>query len=129
MFRKSSFSISDEKYVYVKVASLPEKPNHFMVAQDNEEITVVTEEANLSGLDIVEKNDNLWRLVSLNLDTPFMAGTLAAINTECAKHGLNNLIVSTYSKDYIIIKDSQVGEIKTALENLGFRIENGSTSK
>jgi len=121
MFQKSSFSISEEKYVYVKVAKLSNELDHFMVAQDEDEITVVTRQEKLSELEVIEKNDNLWRLVSLNLETPFMAGTLAAINSACAKEGLNNLIISTYSKDYIVIKDSQVEQVKAVLQGLGFK--------
>jgi len=121
MFRKSTFSISDKKYIYTKVKTVPSLSNHFLVSQDKDEITVVTEENNLSSLDLIEKNNNLWRLVSLNLATPFMAGTLATINSACSEKGLNNLIVSTYSKDYLIIKDSQTNQIKEVLNILGFK--------
>lgn len=123
MFGKSSFVISNEKYIYAKVKSVPLDGGHFMVSKDSDEITVVTTEANESKLDLIEKNDNLWRLVSLNLETPFMAGTMATINTACFKKGLNNLIVSTYSKDYIIVKDSQVDDIREVLKALGFKEE------
>ncbi len=121
MFKKSTFNISEKKYVYAKVKSVSSLSNHLLVAQDEDEITVVTEEDNLSSLDAIEKNNNPWKLVSLNLDTPFMAGTLATINSACAKNGLNNLIVSTFSKDYIIVKNSQVKQIKVVLNKLGFK--------
>lgn len=120
MFKKSSFAVSKELYVYAKVKSVDSMTPHFMVSQDKDEITVVTEEKNIPALDVIEKNGNLWRLVSLNLDTPFMAGTLAALNSACAAKGLNNLVVSTYSKDYLIVKDSQTAQIKQVLETLGF---------
>ena len=121
MFKKSSFSISKSKYIYAKVKSISSLANHFFISQDKDEITVVTEEKNLSSLDLIERNDNLWRLVSLNLFTPFMAGTLATINSACAEKELNNLIISTYSKDYIIVKDAQVKQIKKVLFALGFK--------
>lgn len=121
MFSKSTFNISKEKYIYAKVKSLPLNSDHFMISQDKDEITVVSNMNNISSLDIVEKNDNLWRLVSLKLYAPFMAGTLATINSACAKKGLNNLIVSTYSKDYLIVKDSQITQIKEVLNELGFK--------
>ncbi len=121
MLSKSTFNISSEQYVYAKVKSLPLNSNHFMVSQDKDEITVVTDINNISSLNIIEKNNNLWRLVSLNLSTPFMAGTLATINSACANKGLNNLVVSTYSKDYLVIKDSQINQIKEVLNELGFK--------
>lgn len=120
MFSKSTFSISDKKYIYAKVKTVPSLSDHFFLSQDKDEITVVTEEKYESTLDVVERNNNLWRLVSLNLDTPFMAGTLAAVNSACAEKGLNNLIISTYSKDYLIIKDSQANSIREVLNELGF---------
>lgn len=92
-----------------------------MVTQDADEISVVTAEENLQELDLLEKNEHSWKLVSLNLETPFMAGTLAAINSACAETGLNNLIVSTYSKDYILVRDDQLSEIKKVLHKLGFK--------
>lgn len=121
MFSKSTFNISNEKYIYAKVKTLPSNSDHFMISQDKDEITVVTDMNNISSLDVVEKNGNSWRLVSLNLETPFMAGTLAAVNSACAKKGLNNLVISTYSKDYILIKDSQTNQIREVLNELGFK--------
>ncbi len=120
MFSKSTYAISDQKYIYAKVKNISSLSDHFFVSQDKDEITVVTEEKNLNSLDLIEKNENLWRLVSLNLHTPYMAGTFAEINTACAKNGLNNLIISTYSKDYLIVKDSQVSQIEAVLNELGF---------
>lgn len=121
MFSKSTFSISSKKYIYAKVKSISSLSNHFMVSKDKDEITIVTEANNITSLDLIEKNNNIWRLVSLNLFTPFMAGTLVTINSACTEKGLNNLIISTYSKDYIIIKDSQIDHIKEVLNKLGFK--------
>lgn len=121
MFGKSTFSISKEKYIYAKVKEIPPVSDHFMISKDKDETTVVTEEKNLSFLQVIEKNNNLWRLVSLNFHTPFMAGTLATINSACAENGLNNLIISTYSRDYIIIKDSQAEKVREVLKKLGFK--------
>lgn len=124
MFSKSTFSILDKKYIYAKVSKEPSTKNHFMVSSDSDELTVITEDTREQELDIIEKNQNLWRLVSLNLNIPFMAGTLATINSACAEEGLNNLIVSTYSKDYVIVKDTQVEQIKLVLQKLGFSEDN-----
>lgn len=121
MFAKSTFTVSPQNYVYTKVSKIPPLSDHFLVAQDKDEITVVTEVSNINKLDILERNEHVWRLVSLNLETPFMAGTLAEVNTACAAQGLNNLVVSTYSKDYIFVKESQVENVKEVLLLLGFK--------
>lgn len=121
MFSKSTFSISLENYIYAKVEKYPISNHHFFVSQDKDEITVVTQDKNATELSIIEKNENFWRLVSVNLETPFMAGTLAVINTACAEKGLNNLVVSTYSKDYILVKESQARAVADVFLSLGFR--------
>jgi hypothetical protein len=119
MLSKSTYTILDKKYVYVTVAKAPAISNHFMISKDADEITVVTEEKNLADLEIIKKNENLWRLVSVNMSIPFMAGSLVTINAACAKQGLNNLIISTFSKDYILIKDSQVEKVRGVLKDFG----------
>lgn len=123
MFQKSSYSISSRKYIYTKISKEPSSliiKKCFMISRDSDEITAIIEKKYLGNLEIIEKNENLWRLISLNLETPFMAGTLAAVNSACAERGLNNLIVSTYSKDYIVVKDSQLQKICLVLQSLGF---------
>ncbi len=121
MFLKSSFSVLPGQYVYAKVTTLPAVGDHFMVTRDADEITVVTAEGSTSGLDIVEKNEHPWKLISLNLAVPFTAGTLAAINSACAEAGLNNLVISTYSKDYILVHADKLKEAKSVLGKLGFK--------
>ena len=121
MLKKSTYTILDKKYVYVTVANEPAISNHFMISKDADEITVVTEEANLSSLEVLKKNENLWRLVSINMSIPFMAGSLVTVNAACAKQGLNNLIISTYSIDYILIKDSQIEKVREVLQTFGIQ--------
>ena len=125
MFAKSNFTILPTHFIYAKVTTAPTLGKHFMISQDADEITVITAEENLGELDIIEKNEYHWRLVALNLAVPFTAGTIAAINAACAELGLNNLIVSTYSKDYIFVKDEHLTDIKNVLNTLGFK-ETGS---
>lgn len=121
MFRQSTFTILPDRYIFASVSKKPVSIDCFMITQDQDEITVITPENNISKLKIVSKNDNLWKLVSINLATPFMVGTLAEINSACAAIKLNNLIVSTYSKDYLFIKDSQSNQIASVLTKLGFK--------
>lgn len=76
MFNNSTFSISSKSYTYLKAGTYPANPqDHFMVSKDDEEITVVTENVEMV-TNIIEKNDNEWLLVALNLAIPFMKGTL-----------------------------------------------------
>jgi hypothetical protein len=121
MLGSSTYTILDKKYVYVTVSKEPAISNHFMISKDNDEITVVTEEKNLTSLEVIKRNENLWRLISINMSIPFMAGSLVTVNAACAKQGLNNLIISTFSKDYILIKDPQVEKVREVLQSFGIQ--------
>ncbi len=123
-FKKSLFAVSDGRYVYTKVAS-PPKQKHFMVAQDQDEITVLAREENLKDLNIIEKNDKYWKLIAL-IVPPFTAGIIAAVTNAVvsAKKGTNTLIVSTFSKDYLIVREDSLELVKRTLVELGFTQKN-----
>ncbi len=118
---KSGFQIIDGWYVYAKVRSLDDNTGHFMVARDKDEITVVTQAKNVEGLDLIERNQHQYQLIALNVSVPFYAvGFLAAVTETIAQEGLNILVVSTYSKDYILIREGGLEKATEALLKLGF---------
>lgn len=109
IIKQSSFEVQDGKYVYAKVRSIPEDKNHFMASQDKDEITVVTREENLQDLDLIERNKDNYSLIALNVSVPFYSvGFLATVSNAIAKARMNILIVSTYSKDYIMVKEDKL---------------------
>lgn len=118
---QSSFEVKDGLYVYTKAASKP-NTDHFIVSQDTDEITVITTEDKLSQLDLTERNKDNYKLIALNVSVPFYSvGFLATVRGAIAKAGMNILIVSTYSKDYIMIKEDKLGKAKEVLLSLGFK--------
>ncbi len=122
MFSKSTFTISEKPYYYCKVAQYPAQPaEHFFISKDKEEITVVTQSPEkLNSLE--EKDSNEWLLVSLNLATPFMKGTLFNVSKAIYEADANILIVSTYSKDLLFIKRQDKEKVIKALSRLGFNL-------
>jgi hypothetical protein len=75
-----------------------------MVSKDQNEITVVTKEENLSKLDVIEKNKDYYQLIELKVFIPFYSvGFLASVANIIAEREMNILIISTYSKDYIMV--------------------------
>lgn len=121
MFKQSTFSISEEVYYYCQVENYPQdKHKHFMVSSDGDEITVVTKNPDLLE-DLIEKNENEWLMISLNLHTPFMKGTLFNVSKVIYESDSSILIVSTYSKDILFIKRDDKSKVIEALENIGFR--------
>lgn len=121
IIEQSNFEIKDGFYVYAKVALKP-NTDHFMVSQDTDEITVITTEDKLSQLDLTERNKDNYKLIALSVSIPFYSvGFLATVSGAIAKAGLNILIVSTYSKDYIMVKEDKLGKAKEVLLSLGFK--------
>jgi len=122
IIKESNFAIQEGRYVYAKVSQTPKVDKHFMVTKDADEITVVTKEENLIELTLIEKNKDFYRLIALNVSVPFYSvGFLAAVSQAIANEGMNILIVSTYSKDYIMIKEDKLDEARPVLLKLGFQ--------
>lgn len=120
---KNSFFITHEgKYIYTKVRKAPDIGKHFLISKDQDEITVVTKKENLKQLDLIEKNKDAYSLIELRVSIPFYSvGFLAAVSGEIAKEGMDILIVSTYSKDYILVKDKNLNKTVNILKKLGFK--------
>jgi hypothetical protein len=122
IIKKSTFRVEEGRFVYAKVSKAPSIENHFMVSKDADEITVVTKEENLSKLTLIECNKDFYRLIALNVSVPFYSvGFLATVSQAIAEDGMNILIVSTYSKDYIMVKEDRLKDAKLVLMKLGFR--------
>ncbi|MFC1662986.1 ACT domain-containing protein [Patescibacteria group bacterium] len=119
---QSSFTVSEGAYVYAKVRTLPQNGEHFLVTQDNDEITVVTLAEKLKELDLIERNKDDYTLIALNVSMPFYSvGLLATVSSAIAKQNMDILIVSTYSKDYILVRQDQTKKATKVLTAIGFR--------
>ncbi len=122
IIEQSSFKIEDGIYIYTKVSSYPQTSNHFLVTKDSDEITVVTTEDRLNELNLIEKNKDSYKLIALNVSIPFYSvGFLSTVSSAIAKEDMNILIVSTYSKDYILVKKDMIDKAREVLLNLGFK--------
>jgi len=119
---KSTFEIHKGNFVYAKVNSISSIDEHFLVTRDADEITVVTSEKNVAALDLIERNKDDYRLIALNVSVPFYSvGFLATISDALANKGMNILVVSTYSKDYLLVKADLVKIAEGTLLMLGFK--------
>ncbi|MBI2019777.1 ACT domain-containing protein [Candidatus Daviesbacteria bacterium] len=122
IIESSTSEVIPGRFIYAKVSEAPQINNHFLVSKDKDEITVVTEEKNLEGLKLIEKNKDYWALIALNVSAPFYSvGFLAAVSSAIAKEIKDVLIVSTYSKDYILVQYDFLEGVKKVLLSLGFK--------
>jgi len=127
IIKSSKFIVSDGEFVYAKLSSLPSTDDYFMISRDKDEITVVFEKGKRGKFQILEENKDLRRLIELRVSVPFYAtGFLAAVTNAIASKGFNNLVVSTYSKDYVLVTVDHFEKAKQALIDLGFN-EAGDT--
>ncbi len=110
------------RYAYLK-GQEKELKNHFLISQDNDEITIVTEEKNVAKTKY-EKDVKWFKLFEFKVSIPFLArGFLAKISKTIADKKLNILIVSTFSKDYALIREEDFKVAVKALEAVGFSIK------
>ena len=121
VIRTSDVIVHEGRYAYIKALSLPEG-DHFLISRDEDEITVVTAEENMSLVQYKEKVD-WFKLVEIRVSKPFIAkGFLAKITKTVADQDLNVLVVSTFSKDYILVKEETYKIALKALEKEGFPV-------
>lgn len=120
---KSIATVLKGTYVYIKT-DVVEKPDiHFMVSKDKDEITVITEKENRKKLKVLELVGD-YKLIEFKPAVPFQTvGFLAKIAEVIANQGMNILIVSTFSKDYILIKEELSEKGIEALRKIGFPVE------
>lgn len=118
----SFFTVHSGNYVYAKISGQPSLDDCFMLSKDADEITAVFEASKSDQFEIIEKNKDLRKLIEIQVSTPFYAvGFLAAVTQAISDKGCNNLVVSTYSKDYILVTEAQFPTAKQALVDMGFR--------
>jgi|GEM_PF-389641 hypothetical protein len=122
IIRKSTFIIHQGAYVYAKAKNRPEKGKHFMVSEDESEITVVTKEENLRFVDVIERKKEAYSLIALNPSKSFSSvGFLAAVSNALAKEKINIFLLSAYSKDYVLVRVQDLDFAKNTLVKTGLK--------
>jgi hypothetical protein len=110
------------QYAVAKCEAPPEGPGFFMVSRDADEVTVIAEEAHLPALG-ASAAERGYRLVEIRVAAPFLGvGLLAAVSSALAGAGISILIVSTFSKDYVLLKSDCAAKGLEALALAGFPV-------
>ncbi len=122
VIKSSQVIVHRGRYAYLK-GKENQLSNHFFIAQDKDEITIVTEEKNVSNTKY-DKDVKWFKLIEIQVSKPFLTvGFLAKVTKTIADKGLNILVVSTFSKDYILIREEEIGTAIKALEEIGFSVK------
>lgn len=123
VIRDSPVKVVPGRFAIVKVPEVPTSGLHFMVTYDETETTVITEEQQIAGLN-VQAVEKWFTLIEFCVSVPFSAvGFLATIAKGVADAGMNILIVSTFSKDYILVRENDVKAALDVLSSIGFRTQ------
>ncbi len=120
-FENSLLVVHSEKYVLAKVKTLPALDKHFFISRDLDEITVLTKKINIEELDLIEASSERSLLEIQFLDSLDSPGFLAALSTALSKEGISISVISTYSKDYLLIKYEVIQKAVEILSNLGLK--------
>jgi len=122
VIRNSPVVLHPDRYAYLRASNAPPAGEHFFVCADEHETTVVTRESLVEEVphDAIEA---WYRLLEFQISVPFEApGFLAAISSALAEAGLNILIVSTFGRDYVLLRDADIELGLHVIKQLGFSV-------
>lgn len=121
VIRDSDFYLEPEVFYFVEAESVAHPELHRLVCRDDKEITVVTTKSGLADLVIKAQNNEQWRLLVINCANPFYCvGFLQSIASAMTAAGLDILLVSTFSRDYVFVKNQQTDQAVAVLLDIGF---------
>ena len=121
MISDSTFRLAGT-YRYASVRSVAHPEDHLMVTRDEKEITVATREENLAGLDVIAVNPDRWLLLAIDCANPFYCvGFIAKISSVLSGAGLDILFVSTFSRDWLLVKEDDGPRSAELLRAMGFQ--------
>ena len=122
VIRSSPIEVSRERYAVVRLAQPVPLGDHFLVCRDADEATLIAREARVPW-EAALATETWFRLLAIRMSTPFATpGFLARVTATLAQAGINVYVVSTFSKDYVLLKEEDVEEGLAALAAIGFPI-------
>jgi hypothetical protein len=109
-------------YRYVSARAVLHPDRHLMITRDAREITVVTTEDALDDVEVLAMNADRWLLLAIDCANPFYCvGFIAKISAALSGAGMDILVVSTFSCDWIFVKEEDGPRAASLLRALGFR--------
>ncbi len=117
----SDFYLEAEVFYFVDALHVKTPELHRLICRDDKEITVVTNAAGLPDLTIKSQNKEQWRLLVINCANPFYCvGFLQSISSAMTVAGIDILLVSSFSRDYVFVAAAYVEQAIQILQQIGF---------
>jgi len=118
----STFHVGATPYYYLKAGRIGDPTRHRMVCRDPDETTVVTDEAGLDDVEVLERNRDRWRWIEIDCANPFYCvGFLATITDALCRAGIDVLVISSYSRDHALVPEADVAGAAAVLGRLGLK--------
>lgn len=123
VIRNSPVIVHAEHYAVAKVRAAPGTTGHFAVFTDDCETTVVTTEARLAACEVLAL-EKPFAMLEFRVAVPFEApGFLATICGCLAEGGINVLVYSTFSRDYVLVRWDDLAAAVERLRTVGFVVQ------
>jgi hypothetical protein len=118
----SWFTIDEGTYVYTHVKEVTHAEKHLMVVREVDEITVLTEISNLPAVNYLQGNKENWKLINIRCGNPFYCvGFIAHITGVLANAGIDIVLISTFSKDLVLVIEKDLQQAVSILIEVGFK--------
>lgn len=118
IIKNSSFKIVDGYYNVAKVSGECDADKCFMIVKDDLETTVIYDRKQKIDKIISEQID--YKLIAINVAVPFFStGFIATISSSFSKNNISVLVVSTFSRDYFMVKTENLYKAEMILIKLG----------
>ncbi len=111
-----------EKFAVAKTKSQVEEA--FATIIDKNEITTICERNKLPAKDIIDVDEDDWRIITFDMLLPMdLVGFIAKISGAVAEEGVNILYVSSYSTDHLLVQEKDLEKAIAKLRKLGCRVK------
>jgi hypothetical protein len=108
-------------FVWCSARGVRNPERHLMIARDEKETTVVTSPEFLEDIDVVAQNPDRWLLLSIDCAHPFhCVGFLAKLAGALSGAGLDILLISTFTRDWVFVREEDGPRAAVVLRNAGF---------
>ncbi|MFA5857235.1 MAG: ACT domain-containing protein [Candidatus Pacearchaeota archaeon] len=110
---EGTYSLVKSKNVY---------PQAFANIQDEDEITVVIKDNVIEKEDIISI-EKAFKIVTFDSIIPLnLIGFIAKISQLLAKENISIFVISSFSKEYVLIKEKSLKKAVSALKKIGVKI-------
>lgn len=123
LIEEGRFFVREETYVIVKANKIVD--NAFAIINDGKEITIVVEQWTgshaLFSKDCIDI-DRDWKIITFDMELPFeLVGFISTIASALAKERISIFVISAFSTDHLMVKNSDLEDTINVLTKLGFK--------